>query len=150
MKTRYSAGTLFFSALTLLCQCAIYLRTQQVFSVSQKIILLHCHGLYFLYSGLSVRDRSLFITWPGGRGWGGGGVLGGFLGDRMIFKRTFRESSSSESQSPKGGSLKILEGIQGTTQICLDNARLGGGITKVINSYEGDHFIVLTFKGGTG
>ena len=107
--------------------------------------------VYIFYTVVSQSGTGHYLSPGRGEGGGGGGgVLGGFLGDRMIFKRTFRESSSSESQSPKGGSLKILEGIQGTTQICLDNARLGGGITKVINSYEGDHFIVLTFKGGTG
>ena len=75
-------------------------------------------------SARAFRDRSLFTAW------GGGGEE--IRGDHFIFGRTKGEIS------PKGGSLKTLEGFKGgTTQICLENKDMwgGGGIAKVIKSY---------------
>ena len=52
----------------------------------------------------------------------------------MIFRRT--KGGSVVTENPKGGSLKNLEGFRGgTTQICLENEDMGGGIAKVIKRY---------------
>ena len=70
-----------------------------------------------------IRDRSLFIASGGERGGGGGG----FQGDHLIFERK------------KGGIAENFGRIQrgGTSQICLENEDMGGGIAKVIKSYKG-------------
>ena len=64
-------------------------------------------------------------------GGGGGG------GNDLIFRRT--EGGSVLTESPKGGSLKILEGFRGDHSNQLGQCQTwgGGGIMKVVNSYEG-------------
>ena len=70
-----------------------------------------------------VRDRSLFIAWRGG------GRAEDFGEDHLIFRRT--KVASVVTENPKGGSLKNLEGFRGgTTQICLENEDMGGGIAN--------------------
>ena len=64
-------------------------------------------------SARAFRDRSLFTAWGGGEE---------IRGDHFIFGRT------KGGISPKGGSLKTLEGFkEGTTQICLENKDMWGG-----------------------
>ena len=72
---------------------------------------------------------------PGGRG------TEDFRGDHLIFRKT------------KGGITENVGRIQrGATQICLENEDMGGGggIAKVINSYQGESLSEVTFKGGIG
>ena len=74
-------------------------------------------------SARAFRDRSLFTAGGGGRK----------LGEILSFL-----GRTKGGISPKGGSLKTLEGFNGgTTQICLENKDMwgGGGIAKVIKSY---------------
>ena len=64
-------------------------------------------------SARAFRDRSLFTAWGRGEE---------IRGDHFIFGRT------KGGISPKGGSLKTLEGFKGgTTQICLENKDMWGG-----------------------
>ena len=54
----------------------------------------------------------------------------------MIFER--KKGGSVVTKNPRGRSLKILEEFRGgTSQICLENEDIGGGIAKVIKSYKG-------------
>ena len=65
-----------------------------------------------------LRDRSLLITWVG---WG---------------RRIFFGGGSVVTENPSGGSMKTLEAFRGeTTQICLENEDMVGGIAKVIKCY---------------
>ena len=68
-----------------------------------------------------IRDRSLFIA-RGGEG-GGGGSQGGSL-DFGGQKRGHRLKFWKDSEG-------------GTTEICLENEDMEGGIAKVIKSYKG-------------
>ena len=87
-----------------------------------------------------LRDGSLFTAW--------GGRADEIGGDDFIFGGT------KGGISPKGGSPKTLEGFRGgTTQICLENKDMwggGGGSRKSSKVIRGDHFSVVTFKGGIG
>ena len=66
-----------------------------------------------------IRDRSLFIAWGGG-----GGGRGGFQGASLDF-----------GGQKRGHRLKFWKDSEGeTTQICLENEDMGGGIAKVIKS----------------
>ena len=57
---------------------------------------------------------------------GGGGGNRIFWGDHLIFRRT--EGGSVVTESPKGGSLKILEGFRGDHQkSALTMLDMGGG-----------------------
>ena len=89
-------------------------------------------------SARAFRDRSLFTAWGGEE----------IRGDHFIFGRT------KGGISPKGGSLKTLEGFKGgTTQICLENKDMwggGGGSRKSSKVIRGDHFSEVTFKAGIG
>ena len=54
----------------------------------------------------------------------------------MIFRRT--KGGSVVTENPKGGSLKNLEGFRGgTTQICLENEDMAGGLRKSSNVIRG-------------
>ena len=71
------------------------------------------------------------INHLGGGGGGGRRISGGsikFLGEQ--------KGGSVVAESPKGGSLKILEGFRGEHSNLLGRCQTWGRITKVINSYE--------------
>ena len=54
-------------------------------------------------------------------------------------------------RTQKGGSLKTLEGFRGgTTQTCLVNEDMVGGLQKSSNVIRGDHFSEVTIKRGIG
>ena len=47
--------------------------------------------------------------------------------------------------------MKTLEGFRGgTTQICLENEDMVGGLQKSSNVISGGHFSEVTIKGGIG
>ena len=88
-------------------------------------------------SARAFRDRSLFTAWGGEE----------IRGDHFIFGRTKGEIS------PKGGSLKTLEGFKGgplkfawKIKTCGE----GGGSRKSSKVIRGDHFSEVTFKAGIG
>ena len=83
--------------------------------------------LFVILSTKLIRDRSLFIALGAGTG-------EDFSGDHLTFRRTKWGISCNRTQ--KGRSLKTLEGFRGgTSQICLENEDMGGGIAKVIKCY---------------
>ena len=84
-------------------------------------------------------DRSLFIARVVGAGWGGED----FRGDHFIITRFLGERKwegwrgrVSRNLEPKRGITENFGSIQrGTTQMCLENEDMVGGIAKVIKSY---------------
>ena len=83
--------------------------------------------LFVILSTKLIRDRSLFIALGAGTG-------KDFRGDHLTFRRT--KWGISRNRTQKGRSLKTLEGFRGgTSQICLENEHMGGGIANVIKGY---------------
>ena len=83
--------------------------------------------LFVILSTKLIRERSLFIALGAGTG-------EDFRGDHLTFRRT--KWGISRNRTQKGRSLKTLEGFRGgTSQICLENEDMGGGIAKVIKCY---------------
>ena len=83
--------------------------------------------LFVILSTKLIRERSLFIALGAGTG-------EDFSGDHLTFRRT--KWGIGPNRTQKGRSLKTLEGFRGgTSQICLENEDMGGGIAKVIKCY---------------
>ena len=58
-------------------------------------------------------------------------MRGGGGGKHLIFRRTKGGGQSVVTEHPKGRSLEPLDGLRrGTTQICLENEDMGGGVAR--------------------
>ena len=59
-----------------------------------------------------------------------------FFGWESLDFKEKKKGGSVVTENPSGGSMKTLEAFRGgTTQICLENEDMVGGIAKVIKCY---------------